>query len=222
MSEETTKEKFRVDLEIVKDLLFAGQNLSLYTALTTLQRIDEGLVEADLETMKKLGEFLPKKLDACQYKITELEGKADKISVIIDQLDEIRSRFARDAERIHNQVFQIMKATGFDKMPGILYKAEIKKSEAVEILKDPDANLSYKYPNLVRTKYEWEKVPLRKAIEAGDEDLAKVARVRFNEKLKISVNKDVRIEDLPNSEPVKILLGDGKKEEECETLDQIF
>jgi hypothetical protein len=131
----------------------------------------------------------------------KVQGYHDLVEALEDDAERLRERAklfreqaeiqARKADRIEQKLRYTMRATNFERLPGIDFNAVrgtrrhlvIQKPvlEAADFIRfpafiqpryqwaraEPTAEIRHRYPELVETRYEWDKDALRAAFKSG-------------------------------------------------------
>lgn len=158
--------------------------------LAFLDAVDAGLVAATPEQMADMGELLVSKVDHTAETIDELEFQAERLRVASAKLAEGKRQILARTERMREYMAHHMAERQFTQIPGDLYKVRLSVSTSVEPLtKAPPPAVAEKHPDLVRPKFEWNKIALKAALEAGDPVAATFAELVPSKTVQFDVNK---------------------------------
>jgi hypothetical protein len=157
--------------------------LRLIDMTRMMQEMDEDILDAEIDP-QDLVEGLAHKIDSIGGLLDEWRAKAVALREREKVLADKRRRWERKVEQLEGYVQFAMERDGFDKLPGKEYAATIRRSESIELLKEPSALVRSQFPDLIRVKYEWEKRACKEALKDG----------RLSEEYaKITVNRSINI-----------------------------
>lgn len=129
--------------------------------------LDDAILDADFDPSEFEG-LLTTKIDSIGGLLDEWEERAEGLKAAAKKRTEKAKRWEAKRERLLGYVQMCMERDGFDKLPGKEYAAKLTSSETLVSLKEPDALIRSKFPDLVRVKYEWNKTPAKKLLKNGE------------------------------------------------------
>lgn len=143
--------------------------------------VDEnGEVDIDMDILEDLKEQRQTKLENIALYIKNLASEASAIKEEENSLSERRKRLERKCERLKGILVRSMVENGEKELSSARYCAKIRDSKATEIY--DDKILPPKYI-IGKTTYSFDKMAIKKDIEAGNEVAG--ARIIVNHNLKI-------------------------------------
>ncbi len=141
---------------------------------------ENGEVDIDMDILEDLKEQRQTKLENIALYIKNLASEASAIKEEENTLSERRKRLERKCERLKGILVRSMVENGEKELSSARYCAKIRDSKATEIY--DDNILPPKYI-IGKTTYSFDKMAIKKDIEAGNEVAG--ARIIVNHNLKI-------------------------------------
>lgn len=158
--------------------------------LATLQAADDALIEMTPDQMRELGAMLAKKVDGYRTIMTKMAAEEARLREEADAFLKPARALAKAQERLEQVMTFHMFEHKMTSIPGKSWRVELKESEAVDTPQAaPTNDDQWNYPDFVRLKFEWDKVALKKALDAGDPKAKEVAKIKINYKPAFKVIK---------------------------------
>lgn len=143
---------------------------SLDGLLTTMDQMDAGLLELDLDEMEALGESLAEKTDAYKAVLDRLEFRAAELKAQIDELTILRRAMEGKHDQIRRRMAAVMESHSLDRLPGKVWNARLSKSAALEFEpgreKPNDEDLAL-FPSWVTVELSWRKADIKREMQSG-------------------------------------------------------
>ena len=146
---------------------------SINETLASFSDTEEGGIEEELQQkfmdefnqiIEALGAQEKDKIDAYGSFVSKLDAEAERLGIIIKNLQERKAGASNKIKSIKNHLLYTMNAFGLKKVEGNVFTASVRTSDVVKI--DETVNLA---PEYIRTKVEIEpdKLKIKEALKAG-------------------------------------------------------
>lgn len=166
--------------------------VTLRDILRVMSMCDEGEVELTQDQMKLLAKRVKEKADGYQSVHEEFQAIEARLKIRIDTWRKEMARVTRDRENLEKLLLWNMQQNELTTLPGNDYIAKRQKNPP-KLIPNVEASpqLKVKFPEFVRTKYEWEANIIKKALKTApkDSELWKLFKLDHGEKVKFEVNK---------------------------------
>lgn len=164
---------------------------TLWGLLSALKAVDDEMIEINLDEQIDLIENGKVKVDSYKYVLDKLEVQSIYLKKREEEVEKARKAIEANIKRIKEHLIKSLRENGFDKFTGNEYVVKLQRAApAVEIKAEPTAALKIRYPDLIRTKYEWDKTAVKDRLKEGDPAVAELAGVRETFYAKFSLVKD--------------------------------
>lgn len=146
---------------------------SINETLNAFADTEEGGVDEELQQkfMKEfeqiinaLGEQEKDKIDAYGQFVSKLDAEADRLSIIIKNLQARKSSATNKVKAIKNHLLFTMNTFGLKKVKGKIFLANIRTSDVVQIDETIELPVAYVH---TKTIVEPDKVKIKEALKAG-------------------------------------------------------
>lgn len=167
-----------------------SKSKSLNEILAALAQIDDELPPDDFDPATVIGN-VKDKVDAIKWRIDKWESDAKMIrEQWIKPLNDRVASLLRKSEKLSEYVKQQMIMHNFEKLPGNMFTAALRKNPpSLKLAAEPTADLFLDFPEYVKqlpVEYEFDKERLREDLKAGKEisfaHLDQSTRVSFTAK----------------------------------------
>lgn len=167
---------------------------SFHQLLLSLQTADEAMETVDLDAQLDLLEAGKIKVDNYKYILDKLELQAEYLHLKEQEYAAAKTSVKKNIERLKKHLLFALQSNDFEKFTGHQYVVRQAKSAPSLELKasEPTLNHAIKYPNFVRTSYDWDKKALINALKAGDSSAELIADIKHTVYIKFTVNKEVQ------------------------------
>lgn len=166
---------------------------------TTLSQLLHALTEADnafvtlsLEEHIDLMEAGRVKVDNYKYLLDKMKSQEEILDKWVDEYTAAKRIVANNRRRLQEHLVYVMKSSGFEMFTGHRFRVKIQKSKpAVQMAIEPNDLLKLKFPEIIRTKYEWDKVKVYELLKSGDEKISELGTLKESLYPSFSIVKDV-------------------------------
>lgn len=149
--------------------------------LETLQEHEDELIDLEPEQIKELLGDLSNKVDGLHDWLGKMDAEAARLGEDIRRLQDRKKALTNAKLRYLDYIAFSMKASDSMEIFGTTWDIKLGKSESVEVsIEKPDTIHAVSYPDLVTTKYTWNKPEIKKAIKAGKE-ISELAIMKKND-----------------------------------------
>ena len=156
------------------------EKMTFNQLLTTLQNIDNELIEVSFEEHKELAENLKDKIDALAVVKANMESRIAYHKEIIDEHTDIKRRLEKSLDRLKDYVKYAMNLAESKKEIGCKYQVHIVESSKVNTISEEA--IFAKFPEVINRKFVFDKKGIKDDIEKYSEiaELEKSQSVRFS------------------------------------------
>lgn len=165
---------------------------TLNSLLASLKAVDDEMIEVSLDEQLDLIENGRIKVDNYKYILDKLEVQAIFLEKRREEIQKSLQVINNNIKRIKEHLIYALRSNGFEKFTGHEYVVSVRKAApAVEVKAEPTVAMKIKYPDYIKTKYEWDKTALKEAVKRGDDpELAELAGLRETFYPKFSIVKE--------------------------------
>lgn len=161
--------------------------------LGQLKLIDDELAPDDLDPAAVIGD-LREAVDAVKWRIDKWKAEAGVLDDWIEVLLQRKSSLNRKAEKFEAWILAEMKAKGWEKLPGQLFRIDLRKSSTPALtISEQAEQCQFKFPSFVIRKevFSWDKKALKEAYLKGESGLPEMD-LDYSNYIKFEVRKDTK------------------------------
>lgn len=162
---------------------------TLAEILQSLDAIDQGVMAVTDAERAMIGAALAEKIDSTADVIDQLEHQEERLRSAARKLSDGARQVSARIDRIKEYMAFHMQQTGFNQLPGEVWKAKLQTGLAVEPKREATEEDAAANPEFVRVKYEWNKKELKAALEVLHPKAMEVAELVPSASVSIDVNK---------------------------------
>jgi len=173
-----------------------SEDMTLNMLFTTMNQVDNLLIDLTPEQMEALGAYCLKKIDNYKYIEEKYNNEIARIMLRVDEYNKIiKSLKSRLASLKEYLMFHVKQNGG--KLNGTEYTVSVTtiKGAAVEIDKlfNPDQKVAINYPELVKKVYSWDKTALKAYLKSSPEEnpFRDNIRLKDSDRMKWNVKTDL-------------------------------
>lgn len=166
---------------------------TFHQLLMALQSADDAIESVDLDKQIDLLEGAKIKVDNYKYLIDKLELQSEYLLAREQEFAAAKTSVKKNVARLKEHLIFALQANQFEKFTGHEYVVRQAKAAPSLDIKASEPTLSHaiKYPDYVRTSYNWDKKSLLEALKLGEDPGAQlIAGLKQTVYIKFSVNKE--------------------------------
>lgn len=170
-------------------------NYTMAEILDLMDQHDSCLINLTDEDCQNLASFLMDKVDRIAYVKDKMEVMIDYFAAKEKEAKKIRTALENALDNLRKYIAFNMQNKGFEKLPGNDYQITLSKNEQVQFVAakptpNEDDVIKFLQYNMTRTRHEWSKTEVKKALEGKHgsviaEEVAKFASITQTQSIKI-------------------------------------
>lgn len=165
---------------------------TLNELLALLTEADNAFLTLSLDEHADLIEAGRVKVDNYKYLIDKMKSQEELLDKWMEEYAAAKRTVFNNRRRLTEHLLYVLRSHGFDKFTGNRFVVKIQKSKpAVQMTVEPNDLLKLRYPDIIRTKYEWDKVKVYELLKSGDEKLCELGTLKESIYPSFSIIKDV-------------------------------
>ena len=164
---------------------------TLLKLLTSLEQADNALVDFDPEQHRETLLKAEVKIDSYKYILDRYTSRIAEIDADIEQLTAIKKTLQNRSNSLKDLLLWVLKQRGIDSFPGVKHVVKLMERKRISTLSEPDSSLFFKFPDLVKREYSWDKRAFDKAYIKDVETLGQYAKEDKTEYVQFYLNRSI-------------------------------
>lgn len=143
---------------------------TLDSILTTMDQLDAGLLNLNIDEMGELGAALSTKTDAYKSVLDRIEFRSFELKSQIDELITLRRALEAKHDQIRKRMADVMTIHSIDRLPGKVWTARLSTSKALEFdpgREKPTVDDLELFPSWVNMELSWNKAEIKREMAIG-------------------------------------------------------
>ena len=165
-----------------------SEKMTLAGLLAKIQEVDEGMVELSNADLDDVFTSIKDKVDGIREMLSRLESEEERLDKIAKQFASKKKAISNSKARLKEYCVYILEKNETPQLFGHLWDMKIRKSEAIEVAGTPSASHALRYPDLVRTKVEWDKTGIKERVKKGE--ALDFAKLKENLSVSFTIHKE--------------------------------